>query len=296
MADKSKEPVLTAQQYGARVGRSQKFCSGCNQNLPVTAFYLRQAGDGVRLMTRCKQCEIKRSTNRIAELTTKMETVIKKVVDTGIDPWEQLPGESVDQYIGFCEFRKQWLEGKPKRRPNLVKVAEATGQNLTTMKNWIVPYKWDERVGAYVKHLEAEKRAKEKDLYLAMHERDRKIATDMKDLAEARLQIMVPEELTARELIQLIDVASKLEKGTYAEADAPRSMTITTENVSATGSLLAPGGPNMTGGDPTKIGERTMMILNILQQSGAMNQAVPGPRDTDVLVTAHKTVTKVVEE
>lgn len=123
-------------------------------------------------------------------------------------PWERQPGESMKAFKAFTIYRDL---GPLERSQE--KVKEALERSSRTMiSDWSVKFNWTKRVEAWDDEQDRIIRADHLKEIKEMRKRHAKLAHDMLDKAEKALEKISDEEISAKEIGQLVDIASKLER------------------------------------------------------------------------------------
>lgn len=123
----------------------------------------------------------------------------------GCDKWDQMTGESDEQYARFLWFRDQC------ETRQLRDVAKHYDRPIRTIHDWSTLYKWTDRAAAWDIHrgqLVAEAMQREHQRLVSQHLR---AAAKMWERVEQRLETLSPGALTPREMIQLAEAASKIQ-------------------------------------------------------------------------------------
>lgn len=123
-------------------------------------------------------------------------------------PWERQPGESMKAFKAFTIYRDL---GPLERSQE--KVKEALERSSRTMiSDWSVKFNWKKRVEAWDDEQDRIIRADHLKEIKEMRKRHAKLANDMLTKAEKALEKISDEEISAKEIGQLVDIASKLER------------------------------------------------------------------------------------
>lgn len=143
--------------------------------------------------------------------------------------WDRLPGEPGPAYDKFCRYRDMKYIGKdgskldgiqkPYRRRNLRGLAEEMG-----IKRWMnlgdlsSKYNWVERCEAYDAEIERQIREQQEQAILKMNKDHADLAAQMVRKAAKRLLTIPEEELTAADIVRLVDVGVKIERLSRGES------------------------------------------------------------------------------
>lgn len=127
---------------------------------------------------------------------------------TNVQPWERQPGESTKAFEAFKIYR----DLGPSERSQ-AKVKEALERSSrTTISDWSVKFNWKKRVEAWDDEQDRIIRADHMKEIKKMRKRHADIATAMLVKASKALQKIPVEEITAKEMSQMIDIGTKLER------------------------------------------------------------------------------------
>lgn len=143
--------------------------------------------------------------------------------------WDRLPGEPGPAYDKFCRYRDMKYTGadgrkldgiqRPYRRRNLRGLAEEMG-----IKRWMnlgdlsAKYKWVERCEAYDAEIERQIREQQEQAILKMNKDHADLAAQMVRKAAKRLLTIPEEELSAADIVRLVDVGVKIERLSRGES------------------------------------------------------------------------------
>jgi len=143
--------------------------------------------------------------------------------------WDRLPGEPGPAYDKFCRYRDMKYTGtdgskldgiqRPYRRRNLRGLAEEMG-----IKRWMnlgdlsAKYKWVERCEAYDIEIERQNREQQEQAILKMNKDHADLAAQMVRKAAKRLLTIPEEELSAADIVRLVDVGVKIERLSRGES------------------------------------------------------------------------------
>ena len=143
--------------------------------------------------------------------------------------WDRLPGESAEQYDKFCRYRDMRYTGvdgrkldgiqAPYRRRNLRGLAEEMGMKRhMTLGDASVKYNWVERCEAYDIEIERQNREQQEQMILKMNKDHADLAAQMVRKAAKRLLTIPEEELSAADIVRLVDVGVKIERLSRGES------------------------------------------------------------------------------
>lgn len=143
--------------------------------------------------------------------------------------WDRLPGENANQYDKFCRYRDMRYTGvdgrkldgiqAPYRRRNLRGLAEEMGMKRhMTLGDASVKYNWVERCEAYDIEIERQNREQQEQMILKMNKDHADLAAQMVRKAAKRLLTIPEEELSAADIVRLVDVGVKIERLSRGES------------------------------------------------------------------------------
>lgn len=143
--------------------------------------------------------------------------------------WDRLPGESATQYDRFCRYRDMRYTGAdgrklngiqaPYRRRNLRGLAEEMGiKRYMTLGDASTKYNWVERCEAYDIEIERQNREQQEQAILKMNKDHADLAAQMVRKAAKRLLTIPEEELSAADIVRLVDVGVKIERLSRGES------------------------------------------------------------------------------
>ena len=144
------------------------------------------------------------------------------------EPWEQMVGETAQQYERFCAYRDMRYKppDKAKDPPKLDltssrsirALANAQGiarQHLEVLSS---AFRWKERCDAYDAYILGRIREKNEANILKMRETHASLANQMLKKATRRLLTIKDEEITAADIVRLVDVGVKIERLSRGES------------------------------------------------------------------------------
>lgn len=143
--------------------------------------------------------------------------------------WDRLPGESATQYDRFCRYRDMRYTGadgrkidgiqSPFRKRNLRGLAEEMGiKRYMTLGDASTKYNWVERCEAYDIEIERQNREQQEQAILKMNKDHADLAAQMVRKAAKRLLTIPEEELSAADIVRLVDVGVKIERLSRGES------------------------------------------------------------------------------
>ena len=128
-------------------------------------------------------------------------------------PWERLNNEPQRAFIAFTIYR----DAGPDRsiRDTARKLKDQGFKRVkpyASCRLWATEFRWDERVAAWIDHLDREKCKGKIDEIRTATERQIKIAELLQMKAIKKLQSIDPDELTAREALVLVESGIRIER------------------------------------------------------------------------------------
>jgi hypothetical protein len=130
-----------------------------------------------------------------------------------VDPWERLPDESGKAYHAFCMYLREghWR--------SLRRVADVRGKGVSyekQLEKWSVKYRWFDRAQAFDTYVDTQLMRQylaEKQAALGRHiEHARQLEEKVFD----ELMSLDPKEMKISEKIRLYNIATKIERDTWA--------------------------------------------------------------------------------
>ena len=141
-----------------------------------------------------------------------------------IYPWERIPGETPREYQKFCAYRDMNTADRPIRTRSLPKLAKEIGFSLDHLKKLSAKNNWVERAAAYDSYLEELAREQNEAEIIKMRKNHALLASQMITKAAKRLLTMPEEEITAADLVRLVDVGVKIERLSRGESTENRQI------------------------------------------------------------------------
>lgn len=130
-----------------------------------------------------------------------------------VKPWERQPGESEKAYEAFCIYRDAGQE----RSINMV--YKTLAKSRTLISNWSSRWKWVERVSAYDNDLERQAHREKQKLVADTRKRQLQIAMQLEKKALEALNMLKPEEMSPRDIKEMLRLATDIERKTLIEAE-----------------------------------------------------------------------------
>lgn len=144
------------------------------------------------------------------------------------EPWEQMTGETVQQYEKFCAYRDMRYiapasaEDLPRlditRERSIRGLAKKLGLSRKTLEPLSTRFRWVERCEAYDLYILRRLKEKGEAEILKMHENHAMIAAQMLKKALRRLLTMQEEEIDASDMVRMVDVGVKIERLSRGES------------------------------------------------------------------------------
>ena len=133
-------------------------------------------------------------------------------------PWERIPGETSREYQKFCAYRDMNSSDKPIRKRSLQRLAKELGLSLDHLKKLSAKNDWVSRAAAYDEYLDELAREQNEAEIIKMRKNHALLASQMITKAAKRLLTMPEEEITAADLVRLVDVGVKIERLSRGES------------------------------------------------------------------------------
>lgn len=139
-------------------------------------------------------------------------------------PWERIPGETSREYQKFCAYRDMNSSDKPIRKRSLQRLAKELGLSLDHLKKLSTKNDWVSRAAAYDEYLDELAREQNEAEIIKMRKNHALLASQMITKAAKRLLTMPEEEITAADLVRLVDVGVKIERLSRGESTENRQI------------------------------------------------------------------------
>lgn len=138
---------------------------------------------------------------------------MKKLKESvGNNVWDRMPGETPREYQKFCAYRDMNTSDKLIRTRSLGKLAKEIGFSLDHLKKLSVKNDWVNRCAAYDAHLDEMVRMKIEEEIIEMRKYHALLANQMIKKAAKRLLTIPEEEITANDIVRLVDAGVKIER------------------------------------------------------------------------------------
>jgi hypothetical protein len=131
--------------------------------------------------------------------------------------WERMTGESAKQYERFCKYRDM-KHLTPTSNRSLRKLAKELGIRRQTIEELSVKFNWVARAEAYDLDLARQIREQNEAEIMEMRKNHALLASQMIKKAAKRLLTMPEEEITASDIVRLVDVGVKIERLSRGES------------------------------------------------------------------------------
>ena len=135
-----------------------------------------------------------------------------------IYPWDRIPGETPREYQKFCAYRDMNSSDIPIRKRSLQRLAKELGLSLDHLKKLSAKNDWVSRAAAYDEYLDELAREQNEAEIIKMRKNHALLASQMITKAAKRLLTMPEEEITAADLVRLVDVGVKIERLSRGES------------------------------------------------------------------------------
>jgi hypothetical protein len=131
-------------------------------------------------------------------------------------PWDRMPGESENSYVHFLTYRDLGQDR------TIAKAADRAHKSRDHFHRIATQWQWINRAGAWDVEQHRLFSAKAADQRTEMIERHARLGRSIMSIVEARLLTIPIDALTPLELSRLAEVASKLERSSWAEETSMR--------------------------------------------------------------------------
>lgn len=152
----------------------------------------------------------------------------KRPQEPSAEPWEQMTGETVQQYEKFCAYRDMRYIAPsgtgdlPRldftRERSIRGLARQLGLSRKTLEPLSARFQWVERCEAYDLYILRRLKEKGEAEILKMHKNHAAIAAQMLKKAMRRLLTMQEEEIAASDMVRMVDVGVKIERLSRGES------------------------------------------------------------------------------
>lgn len=132
--------------------------------------------------------------------------------------WDRIPGETPREFQKFCWYRDMNTAEKPIRTRNLSKLAKEIGFSYDHLRKLSAKNDWVSRAAAYDSYLDAKTREQSEAEIIEMRKNHALLASQMIKKAAKRLLTIPEEEITATDIVRLVDVGVKIERLSRGES------------------------------------------------------------------------------
>ena len=153
-----------------------------------------------------------------------------------VELWEQQPGETAGSFGYFAIYRDmrypkapdgtEITDGSvPFQKRSLRKLAAAVGVNFRNITRINEKYNWQKRVEAYDAHVDRTVREANEAAIVKMRTEHALLAQQMIRKATKRLLTTPEDQISAAELVRMVDVAVKVERLSRGESTENQAVT-----------------------------------------------------------------------
>ena len=153
--------------------------------------------------------------------------------DDALVLWERQPGETAKQYTKFCKYRDMIyldVNGKALNKPtpssarrSLRRLAASMGLSSSkSLEALSVKFNWTARAEAYDLDIERRAREQQEQAILQMKKDHASVAAAMIKKATKRLLTIPEEDISASDIIRLVDTGVKIERLSRGESTENR--------------------------------------------------------------------------
>jgi len=153
-----------------------------------------------------------------------------------VELWEQQPGETAGSFGYFAIYRDmrypkapdgtEITDGSvPFQKRSLRKLAAAVGVNFRNITRINEKYNWQKRVEAYDAHVDRTVREANEAAIVKMRTEHALLAQQMIRKATKRLLTIPEDQISAAELVRMVDVAVKVERLSRGESTENQAVT-----------------------------------------------------------------------
>lgn len=177
-------------------------------------------------------------------------------------PWERQTGETPRDYAKFCAYRDMNTAEKATiRTRSLAQCAKDIGLSLVHLKAVSAKNNWVSRCAEYDAYLDEKARAQNEAEIIEMRKNHALLASQMIKKAAKRLLTIPEDDITASDIVRLVDVGVKIERLSRGES---------TENKQISGEakithqgevkLKSPGDLNLSGLSDEELAELEQLL------------------------------------
>lgn len=142
----------------------------------------------------------------------------KRTIEEPENLWERIPGETPREYQKFCSYRDMNTAERPIRTRSIVKLAKEIGFSCDHLRKLSAKNSWLDRAAAYDAYLDTIVRERGEEEIIEMRKNHALLASQMIKKAAKRLLTITEEEITATDIVRLVDVGVKIERLSRGES------------------------------------------------------------------------------
>lgn len=131
--------------------------------------------------------------------------------------WERMTGETAKQYEKFCKYRDMKYKSPTSKR-SLRKLAQELGMKHQYLSELSAKFNWVARAEAYDLEIMRQIREQNEAEIMEMKKNHALLASQMIRKAAKRLLTIPEEEITAADIVRLVDVGVKIERLSRGES------------------------------------------------------------------------------
>ncbi len=132
--------------------------------------------------------------------------------------WDRIPGETPREYQKFCAYRDMNTADKPIRTRSMAKLAKEIEFSYDHLRKISVKNEWVSRCADYDAYLDEKAREQNEAEIIKMRKNHALLASQMISKAAKRLLTISEEEITATDIVRLVDVGVKIERLSRGES------------------------------------------------------------------------------
>jgi hypothetical protein len=148
-------------------------------------------------------------------MTTDIDKTIEeaKAAVLPFESWERLAGESGAAYAAFCAYRDLGLERNIRKGVDVAEPdAGKRDKRYRVWRNWSTQFRWRERAADYDRYMEKLKQAEVRKTIEDQGERHRAVTKKMLEVAEKKLDLMNPADLTQSTVTEWVETAIRADR------------------------------------------------------------------------------------
>ena len=132
--------------------------------------------------------------------------------------WDRIHGETPREYQKFCAYRDMNTAEKPIRTRSMAKLAKEIGFSQDHLRKLSAKNEWVNRCTAYDAFLDEKSREQNEAGIMEMRKNHALLASQMIKKAAKRLLTITEDEITASDIVRLVDVGVKIERLSRGES------------------------------------------------------------------------------